>query len=190
MDIQLLTTEDNVKLIGGLDENIAGKYLRHAIMEAQEVGLRNIIGTNLLEALKTAAGASTLADEYKTLVDEYIVYYLAYAAKAELLPKVAYKVSNAGVVKGAAEGYTAATPAEMESEIARAQAKADYHAYRMQLWLKANAAALPELTQRDCDRINACLRSSADCGIWLGGARGSDYRESACECDDESRWRY
>lgn len=175
MTINLLTTEDNVKMIAVLDDNIAGNYLRAAIMEAQEVWLRNIIGTTLLEALKARAAAGTLDGAYATLVNEYAVFYLAYQTKAELLPKVAYKVGNAGVVKGQTEGYVAAGADEIEAEVARAQAKADYHAHRMQLWLRANASALPELTQRDCDRINACLTSMSNrCGIWLGGPRGNE----------------
>ena len=58
-EIRLLTTADNVKMIAVLDDNVADNYLRAAIMEAQEVGLRGVLGTPLLEALKDkAAGAN------------------------------------------------------------------------------------------------------------------------------------
>ena len=173
-DIQLLTTTDNVKMIAVLDDNVADNYLRAAMFEAQEVGLRGIVGSTLLDALKAQATAGTLAGKYAELVNGHIVFYLAYATKAELLPKLAYKASNAGVVKAQTEGYVAATAAEIQAEVARAEAKRDYYAYQMQLWLRANADALPELTAHDCDRINACLRSANNqIGIWLGGARGN-----------------
>lgn len=190
MAVQLLITEENVKMLAVLDENIADNYLYPAIMEAQEVGLRAIIGSTLLEALKTMAAAGTLTGYYATLVNTYAVWYLAYQTKAELLPKLAYKAGNAGVTKyeKREDGVIAASGSEIEGEVARAQAKADFHAYRMQLWLKANAAELPELTERDCDRINACLRSAASCGIWLGGARGTMYGETPCECDADDRY--
>lgn len=173
-EIQLLTTTDNVKMIAVLDDNVADNYLRAAIFEAQEVGLRGIVGSTLLDALKAKAKAGTLAGEYAALVNNHAVFYLAYATKAELLPKLAYKASNAGVVRAQTEGYTPATAAEVQAEVARAEAKRDYYAYQMQLWLRANADALPELTAHDCDRINACLRSANNqIGIWLGGARGN-----------------
>lgn len=184
--VQLLTTEENVKMLAVLDANIAPNYLYPAIMEAQEVGLRNIIGSNLLEALKTMASQGTLTGYYATLINEYAVYYLAYQTKAELLPKLAYKAGNAGVTKyeKREDGVVSASAAEIEAEIARAQAKADYHCYRMQLWLKDNASELPELTERDCNKINACLRSATSCGIWLGGARGTMYGEGCDDCED------
>ena len=174
-DIQLLTTTNNVRMIAVLDDNVADNYLRAAMFEAQESGLRGIIGSTLLDAIKAKLfnGDELTSAEY-TLVNTYAVFYLAYATKAELLPKLAYKASNAGVVKAQTEGYVAATAAEIQAEVARAEAKRDYYAYQMQLWLRANADALPELTAHDCDRINACLRSANNqIGIWLGGARGN-----------------
>lgn len=180
VQVQLLTTEENVKMLAVLDDNIAGKYLRAAMLEAQEVGLRGILGSALLGALKERASARTLTGAYAELVNSYAVFYLAYATKAQLVPKVAYKVGNAGVLKHTAsdeDRMGAASAGEIEAEVSRAQAQADFHAYRMQGWLLEHASELPELTQRDSDRIRACLRSAASCGIWLGGARGDMYAE-------------
>ena len=81
------------------------------------------------------------------------------------------------VVKADAEGYKAESATEIDTEVARAQAKADYHCFRMQGWLYENRAQFPELAQVDADRIAATLRSAASCGIWLGGARGNWYSE-------------
>lgn len=174
-EVKLLTTEENVKMIAVLDENLAGNYLRAAIMEAQEIGLRGILGTALLESLKAKAAAKTLAGEYEVLVNSFVQFYLAYAAKAELLPKVAYKTGNAGVIKTRTDGIEPASGQEVATEIARAQAKADYYCYRMQNYLLANRAAFPELSEGDCRQIRACLYSAATCGIWLGGPRGYGY---------------
>ena len=177
-EIRLLTTADNVKMIAVLDDNVADNYLRAAIMEAQEVGLRGVLGTPLLEALKDKASRGELTGAYAELVNSYAVYYLAYATKAELLHKLAYKARNAGVVKADAEGYEAASATEIDTEVARAQAKADFHCFRMQGWLYENRAQLPELSQVAADRIAATLRSAENtCPIWLGGARGNWYSE-------------
>ena len=173
--VKLLTTEENVKMIGVLDENLAGNYLRAAIMEAQEVGLRRILGSALLDALKAEAEAASLAGAHADLVNNFVQFYLAYAAKAELLPKVAYKTGNAGVIKTRTDGIEPANAQEIATEVARAQAKADYYCYRMQGYLLEHLAEFPELTAGDCNAIRACLYSAASCGIWLGGPRGDYY---------------
>lgn len=170
--IQLLTTEANVKLLATLDDNLAANYLRGAIMEAQEVGLRSILGTNLLEALKAKSAAGTLADQYAELVNGYVQFYLAYKSRAELLPKIAHKAGNLGVVKTDDEHCTSVSANELAGDVAEAQAKADYHCYRMQQYLLDNYNLFPELRACDCRRIKANLYSAASCGIWLGGPGG------------------
>lgn len=170
--IQLLTTEESVKMLAVLDDNIAANYLRAAILEAQEVGLRDIIGGALLDALKERTATNTLTGAYLTLVEDYAQFYLAYKCRAELLGKVAYKVGNAGVVKTSDEHLTPATAGEIEAVQAEAQAKADYYAYRLQRWVCDNAAALPELCESDAAQIRANLRSAATCNLWLGGPGG------------------
>lgn len=170
--ITLLATEANVKLLGNLDENIAGNYLRGAIFTAQETRLRSILGDSLLGALKAKAKAGTLADQYADLVNNYIQFYLAFQTKAQLVPGVAYKIGNMGVIKTDDEHCTPATQNEIIGVQAEAQAEADYHCHRMQLWLLNNRAAFPELRECDCRRIKANLYSAATCGINLGGPFG------------------
>ena len=172
--ITLLTTEANVKLLATLDDNLAGHYLRGAIMEAQEVGLRSIIGSNLLDELKRRSAAGTLADQYADLVNGYVQFYLAYQARVELLPKIAHKAGNLGVVKTDDEHCTPVTRDELAADIAEAQAKADFHCYRLQNYLLDNYALFPELRSCDCRRIQANLYSAATCGLWLGGPGGGD----------------
>lgn len=170
--IRLLTTEANVKLLATLDDNLASNYLRGAIMEAQEVYLRSILGSNLLDALKAKDAAGTLEDQYAELVNGYVQFYLAYQARVELLPKIAHKAGNLGVVKTDDEHCTPVSANELAADVAEAQAKADYHCYRMQRYLLENYNLFPELRACDCRRIKANLYSAATCGIWLGGPGG------------------
>ena len=48
----LLTSEAFVKEVSSISDNIAGKYILPSIREAQEVALKSIIGSCLLEHLK------------------------------------------------------------------------------------------------------------------------------------------
>lgn len=175
----LLTSETTVKSICPISENLAMNYLRPAIREAQEVNLRNIIGECLLTKLKDLVNEETINEDenaaYKALVDRS-QYFLAFTATAILTQMVTYKVTNAGVVKTPDERVEVASQPDMAKTTFFYQSKADSEALDIQNWLLENRTAFPELTDCECNKIQAHLRDSASCGIWLGGARGRKIR--------------
>ena len=75
----LLTSEAFVKSVTNVSDNLAGKYILPSIREAQEQGLKGIIGDCLLSKVKHLFKTNQLAGVYKDLVD-HSQYYLAYAA--------------------------------------------------------------------------------------------------------------
>lgn len=172
-EIVLLVSENFVKNISPISDNLSGKYLLASIREAQEVSLKSIIGSTLLERCKEMIQDGSIEEsaDYAELV-ERCRYYLAYTAIAECTMKVSYKIANAGVVRTTDENLTAPSFAEVALIERQYKNKADYYCYELQRWLCANNAHFPELTEGDCARISSHLRTSASCGIWLGGARG------------------
>ena len=77
----LLTNEDFVRSITLIDNNVQSKFLLSAIREAQEVGLQEIIGTSMMNKLKSLVDDGSINEEYniyyKSLLDEaqlYIAY--------------------------------------------------------------------------------------------------------------------
>lgn len=167
----LLTSEVAIKAITNISDNVAGKYLLSALREAQEIKLKGIIGSSLLEVLKNAVAANTLRDIDKELL-ERVRYYLAYTTIAELVMKVTYKVGNMGVVKTSDENLSVATPDEISRNLYYYQSKADFYCAELQRWLCNNRNAFLQLSDCDCARMKANLTSAASCGIYLGGARG------------------
>jgi hypothetical protein len=175
----LLTSEDFVKSMTNISDNIAAGYLLPSIREAQEQGLRGIVGDCLLTALKgMVANGSFQVDPipedavpYRDLLDR-AQYYLAYKAVAELLNKVSYKVGNFGVAKSNDENLAVVTQDEIAKQIYYYQSKADGCCRGLQRWILQNRASFPELRDCDCASMQANLTSSATCGIFLGGARG------------------
>ena len=89
----LLCSETFVKSVSSISDNVAGKYIQPSIREAQEIGLKSIVGSCLLEHLKNLFAEGQLADQYKDLVDR-AQYFLAYTAIVELTMKVSFKVGN------------------------------------------------------------------------------------------------
>ena len=175
----LLTSESFVKSVMSISDNIAGKYIQPSIREAQEVGLRTILGSALLDKLKALVSSHTVEDNgneaYAALLDK-AQYYLAYQTVVELLPRISYKVGNFGVSKSSDENLQVATFDEISKMQYYYQSKADYYCILLQQWILENKETLPELGENKCGQIRANLHSAASSGVWLGGPRGKDSR--------------
>lgn len=186
----LFTSEENVKGLTAISDNVESKYLVPAIREAQDIYLREIIGDRLMAKLawcienNAFRGAFSVADynedyetdeggnpQYRRLLGK-IQYYLAYKAVAELIPKVSYKVTNMGTVKTSDENVQNATYNEIVAQRDYYVSRADYYCLMLQNFLLQNKSDYPELTEAKANEIHATLKSAASCGIWLGGPRG------------------
>ena len=171
----LLSSGAFVKSVTSVSDNLSGKYILPSLREAQEIGLRGILGDSLLEKLKGLLKSGDLETEadgvYKTLVD-HCQYYLAYKTIVEVTNKVSYKIGNFGVTKTQDENLQVATQDEIAKMQYYYQSKADACCLDLQNFLLDNRSDYPELTDSCCHRIQSNLRSAATCGIFLGGARG------------------
>lgn len=171
----LLTSEAFVKRVTGLRDNLAGAYLLPSIREAQESGLRPVLGDALTERLKELVRTGEIGvpenTRYRELLDR-CQYYLAYAAVSEAEMRVTLKIGNFGVARSSDERLEPADGADLAKAQEWWQDKADGCCLRLQEWLLVRRAEFPELDESDCGRLKANLRSAASCGIWLGGPRG------------------
>ena len=169
----LLSSEAFVKSVTSVSDNLSGKYILPSLREAQEIGLKGILGDSLLSKLKTLVknGQLDANVHYKELIDR-CQYYLAYATIVEVTNKTTFKVGNFGVAKTTDENMQVATQDEVAKMQYYYQTKADACCYDLQSWLLENRTSFPELNEHDCRRISSNLYSAATCGIFLGGARG------------------
>ena len=171
----LLTSEAFVKNITNISDNIDGKYLLSAIREAQDIRLRQIVGSALLEKLKDIVSnrATNAAEnrQYKALI-EHCQYYLAYQTIAELPMKISYKLANLGAVRTSDEKAQNISHDEVAKVQYYYQSKADFYAHELQSYLLRHSNDYPELDANDCREIRKNLHSAATCGLWLGGIRG------------------
>lgn len=170
MDVVFLTNENFIKSLAPVDENIAGKYLRSALTQAQEIDLKNILGSSLLGALKQRVLNEEVTGNYIELLDK-IQYYLAYATLVNLSMVVGFKVANAGVLKTGDENMTPSTWTELTAVRDYYQKKADYFCLELQKYLCDNKSLFPELDSCSCNKIKSNLSSAATSGLWLGGIR-------------------
>lgn len=167
----LLTSEAFVKSQMSISDNVAGKYILPSIREAQEDGLREILGDNLYEAIKQKYADDALDGPYLALVEQ-AQYYLAYMTLVKLVFKVSLKVTNFGVAKSTDENLQVASMDEAVALRNDLQHEADRYCRKLQQWILRHRTDFPELNECDCNRMESNLYSAATCGVWLGGARG------------------
>lgn len=175
----LLSSETFVKQVTNISDNIAGKYILSALRDAQEIKLRGILGSCLLDSVKTMRANNELTGMYLELVNQ-CQYYLAYQTIVEMLPLVTYKVGNFGLSKSTDENMQVADADELARQITFYQSKADAYCMQLQEWIWDNRSSFTELSSCDCERIKANLYSAATCGVFLGGARGKRMKKDCC----------
>lgn len=171
----LLTSEQFVKSVTNVSDNLAGKYILPSIREAQEQGLKSILGDCLLSKVKHLFNTNSLEGIYKEVVD-HCQYYLAYSAIVEVTNKVSFKIGNFGVAKSQDENLQVASYDEIVKMQYYYQTKVDAYCLELQQWLLQNKESIPELTECHCRRLSSNLQSAASCGIYLGGCRGKKRR--------------
>lgn len=172
----LLVSEKFIKDQTDLSDNISSKFLLPAIREAQEINLRSILGDKLLDSLKNAAleGLDLSKNaKWKSLVVN-VQYFLTYQTLSNILLLVAVKVDNLGVSRATDDNIEAVDFQDLYSMKGYWQSKADWYAKRLQNYILKNRSLYPELDENDCYSIQSNMYATATCGLWLGGARGSN----------------
>lgn len=166
----LLITEQSIKNITNISDNMAGKLLLTAIRESQEINLREILGDALLDELKRQVDENDVRETYNQLILQ-CQYFLAYQSCANICMITSVKIDNAGLQRVSDEKMEPLPVSEVNQIHDYYQKRADFYCERLQHYLLQHKGDFPELNTRQCNTINANLYSSASCGIFLGGPR-------------------
>lgn len=127
----------NTALNGNVDTD---KFIQF-IKIAQEVHVRNYLGTDLYDKISADIIADTLTGDYLNLVNDYVQPMLIHFAMAEYLPFAAYTIANGGVFKHGSENSETASKDEIDSLIARERDYAEYYATRFVDYMSFNASS-------------------------------------------------
>lgn len=169
----LLTNENIIKTTTNIFEGLSGNYLLPSIKLAMDIDLESTIGTELKEELQKQVYNNSFKNTYKTLLDNYVQPFLTYSSIVRLIPTVAYKIANAGVLSTSDEKMTPLSTNDVDKVRNEYQHIADVYKNRLQRYLIEYRNEFPELDKNGTyDKIRQNLYSSASCGVVLGNARG------------------
>ena len=125
----------NTAMSGSVDTD---KFIQF-IKIAQEIHVRNYMGTDLYDKISQDIIDGNLTGDYLNLVNDYIQPMLIHFAMAEYLPFAAYTIANGGVYKHNSENSSIANKEEVDLLINRERDYAEYYTQRFIDYMSFNA---------------------------------------------------
>jgi hypothetical protein len=125
----------NTAMSGSVDTD---KFIQF-IKIAQEIHVRNYMGTDLYDKISKNIIDGDLTGDYLNLVNDYIQPMLIHYAMAEYLPFAAYTIANGGVYKHNSENSSIANKEEVDLLISRERDYAEYYTQRFIDYMSFNA---------------------------------------------------
>lgn len=164
-----------IRQFSNVNKNISDEYLKLAIREASDCDLTVILGENLYKKLTDLVSSGQITSATNKVYYNLVLkcrYYLLYNIMGRLIIDCYAKISNSGVTTNKDDTYEALSLTEALRLKQEYINKADFYVKQIQYYILNNYIALPELGSDIAFSLKAQLKSSANCNIFLGGARG------------------
>ena len=136
-----------------LDGNVDTDKFLNFVLIAQEIHIRNFLGTDLYNKIKSDIESGSLAGNYLTLKNDYIVPMLIHYAMVDYLPFAAYQIKNGGIFKHTSENSTAVEKNEVDYLVNKERDIAEYYTRRFIDYMSYNTATFPEYNTNSNDDI-------------------------------------
>ena len=167
----MLISPNTIKNMSLVNYNLDDTDLAASIRVAQNIYIRDIIGTNLLNTLKELVYNAIKGEQpsindtdkaqYKEFLDDYLKDALAYKTVSEVCRRISYKIRNVGVAQNSDTNINAANSTDTYFNDA---------CNRIIEYLKANKDQFPEVGDYcPCgDELPNLNAKYGNCGLWLG----------------------
>jgi len=136
----------NTPLQGAIDADALLPFAR----TAQDKYLKNLLGTVLfgyIQAKILDQSYDTLSVYYQDLLNDHIKNTLIWYSAVEYIPFSSIQFKSNGAVKQTSDQGTAPSKNEVDYLLAKAKENADYYALRLQNYLIAYSAQIPQYLQ-------------------------------------------
>ena len=139
----LITRQDVVKFTA-VNGNVDTDKFIQFVKIAQDVHIQSILGTDLLNRIKSDIAANTLANPYLALLTTYVKPMLIHWAMVEYLPFAAYTIANKGVYKHESENSQTVDKVEVDFLVEKQRQIAQHYTQRFIDYICFNMNSFPE----------------------------------------------
>lgn len=160
-----------------IDDNVEQKHLRTAIRDAQEVYIRDLVGSGIYDDITSQINDTGLDAKYTELVNEYLAPALARYVLYESADVLCLQIINKGIQNRNSEFSNPADMRDVTGLALKFKQRADFYAKKATLFLCENQNTYP-LYKNPGSAIDTVHPSESFLygGIYLG-----DY-------DERERW--
>lgn len=137
-----------------IDGNVDVDKFIQFIKIAQQIHVRNYLGSDLYNKISDDIIADTLTGNYLSLVNTYIQPMLIHFAMVDYLPFAAYQVKNGGVFKHSSENSETVSKNEVDYLVNKEREFAEYYTRRFIDYMANNQNLFPEYTSNTNEDIN------------------------------------
>jgi hypothetical protein len=137
-----------------IDGNVDVDKFIQFIKIAQQIHVRNYLGSDLYNKISSDIIADSLTGDYLSLVNTYIQPMLIHFAMVDYLPFAAYQVKNGGVFKHSSENSETVSKNEVDYLVNKEREFAEYYTRRFIDYMANNQNLFPEYTSNTNEDIN------------------------------------
>jgi len=130
-----------------LDGNVDTDKFIQFIKIAQEIHIRNYLGTKLYDKISDDIVASSLTGNYLTLVNTYLKPMLIHFAMVDYIPFASFQLKNGGFSKHVSENAESLDKSEIDMLINKETNFAEYYTQRFLDYICVNNNLFPEYNQ-------------------------------------------
>lgn len=136
-------TEEYLKENTPIDDNMDAKLIKTAMREAQDIYVRDLIGSGIYDELCTQINTSTVTADNSILLKQYIQPCMKYYILYESAQTMSFQLVNKGIVTRTSEWQSPADINSITALMAKWRDKGEYYAKRLQDFLCENHATYP-----------------------------------------------
>ena len=137
-----------------IDGNVDTDKFIQFIKIAQEIHVRNYLGSDLYNRISNDIINDTLTGDYLTLVNTYVQPMLIHFAMVDYLPFAAYQLKNGGVLKHNSENSETVSKNEIDYLVNKEREFADYYTRRFIDFMCFNQEKYPEYNSNSNEDID------------------------------------
>ena len=177
-DTTLIQIED-IKNVTSISNNIDVEMLEPFLFNAQEMYIRPVCGDAMYDAMIAEVGAGT-GSTYTSLIENYVMYALAYSTWFSAAPFMHIKTQKKGIVLQNSDNSTNATMDEFSMYVQRIENTQTFYLTKLKDYLDDNKSTYS--LYATTDQINPSNSSS----IFLGftNSTNTKNRNNAGDCVD------
>lgn len=152
-----------------LNDNIASELILPSIQTAQDIYLKQTLGSALYDIICELVENNSVVEPYKTLLDDYIIVYLEYLAMSELCVTSTFKLGNIGIAQSYDSNVNSQSIQNVKYLESFYKQKASTYENRLVTYIQQNINYFPEYLATN--EVVTAKESTLQTGIFLGGTK-------------------